>query len=86
MFKAIYSKETRKIYNIGPVWANDIDRIPMPMVYASEKDYFLGGLEAHVILNATEDPNKPSYRIKQIANKLTEMDNPVLVKIKMKKI
>lgn len=86
MFNAIYSKETRKIYNIGPIWANDIDRVPMPVVYASGRDYFLGGLEAHVILYAVEDLNKPSDRVKQIAKNLTEMDNPVLVKIKMKKI
>lgn len=50
-----------------------------------EKIIFLGGLEAHMILYAMEDLNKPSDGVKQIAKNLTEMDNPVLVKIKMKK-
>lgn len=86
MFYAIYSKTNRKTYPIGPVWVNDIDGVAMPAVCASGKDYFLGVLEAHVILNAVESANKPSDRIKKMAEGLTEMDNPVLVRIKMKKI
>lgn len=81
---AIYSKGTKKSYNIGPVWANDIDRVPMPTIHASGKDYFLGSIESHVILYSLENLNKPSDRIKHIAQNLTEMDNPIIVKVKMK--
>lgn len=83
--KAFYSKRTKQIYNIGGIWLNDTDRIGMPDISGSNGDCFLGSLDASVVLLALENPDASS-RIKNIAKDMDEMDNSVIVKIKMKKI
>lgn len=84
IFDALYSKKTGNVYNIGPVWVNDIDKLPMPSICSSGKDYFLGTLEAHIIHQAVMNADTPSPLLRQLAEGRTEMDNPILVKLKMK--
>lgn len=86
IFQTLYSKLSQKVYNIGVVWLNDIDRVPMASLYASGNGCFLGSLEAHVLLNSVKNTDKVSEYVEEIAQGLTEMDNPLIVRIKMKKI
>lgn len=82
---AIYSKITKKTYNIGPVWLNDIDYIGMPVIHNSTKNHLLGSLEAYTLQRTVDNP-KASSNIKKIANRIQEMDNPIIVKIHLKAI
>lgn len=84
-YKAIYSKQTRKTYNIGPVWLNDIDYIVMPSIHNSSNNYLLGSIEAHSIISGAKSP-RATARVRELAKNMNEMDNPVITILKMKKI
>lgn len=83
-YKAIYSKQTQKTYNIGPIWLNDIDYIAMPSIHNSSNNYLLGSIEAHSIISGVESPHATA-RIKELAKNMDEMDNPVIAILKMKR-
>ncbi len=80
-----YSKRTERIYNIGPVWVNDKHKLSMPEISDGCGQVLLGYLATHVFLQSSGVDGVPAY-IKEIAGKMNEMDNPVVVKMIMKKI
>ena len=83
--EAIYSKSADRIYNIGPVWLNDIDKIGMPDLYNTglEGKVLIGCMESYLLKELAESPNC-ELKIKELAKKLSVMDNPVVVKIYFK--
>ena len=83
--EAIYSKSADRIYNIGPVWLNDIDKIGMPDLYNTglEGNVLIGCMESYLLKELAESPNC-ELKIKELAKKLSVMDNPVVVKIYFK--
>jgi len=85
MHYAIYTKSQKQIQTIGPIWINDIDGIGMPTICNSALDNALiGFVESHVFIDLVKNSKKASSRVINISQKLTEMNNPVLVKIFLK--
>ena len=85
MHYAIYIKSQKQIQTIGPIWVNDIDGIGMPTICNSSLDNTLiGFIESHIFIDLVKNSKKPSSHVVNISHKLTEMDNPVLVKVFLK--
>lgn len=83
--KAIYSKMSKTTYNIGPVWLNNIDGIAMPQIHHSCGKYLLGSIESYNLLQAANS-KIASPGLKKMVRKMNEMDNPVIVKMRIKNL
>lgn len=83
--RALYIKSKQKVINIGPIWINDLDGIAMPTICcSSSSNTLLGFHESHNLIELVKNSKKTSPLVQKISQKLTEMDNPVLVKIFLK--
>ena len=82
---AIYLKPQKQTRTIGPIWVNDIDGIGMPTICNSSPDNaFIGFIEAHTFIDLVKNTKKSTPRVTKISQGLTEMDNPILVKVFLK--
>ncbi len=82
---AIYLKPQKQTRTIGPIWVNDIDGIGMPTICNSSPDNaFIGFIEAHTFIDLVKNTKKSTLRVTKISQGLTEMDNPILVKVFLK--
>lgn len=84
IFKSLYLKQKQQVLNFGPFWYNDIDNIFLPNIIASVDNKLIGVGESYFFKEQVENNGKASQKVKNISEKITGVDNPIVYVIHFK--